>query len=252
MAKYDIEWLINQYEINPEIDFLFFWGHSAKYAETGKSCLSQWYELPFIVNDVTYLTAEHWMMAAKAILFGDSIAYKSIIDSKTAGKAKHIGQQIKNFDSDIWDAYKHEIVVNGNVHKFNQHPRLAKYLISTGNQILVEASPIDTIWGIGLAADDENSTIPYCWRGTNLLGFALMEVREFLSDFGKFDYLKTDIQLPWVLHPCKDSADMYWRMGEGENIIDTFNKYYLSLTDREKTIFRLMHPLPSEWQHFLL
>lgn len=125
--------------------YLMFWGHQPPPGGgAGKGCLSQWWPAAFTVDGVSYPTAEHYMMAAKARLYGDA---------ETAG----------------------------NMAKFGQHPQLRDFLAGTGSRVLVEASPRDRVWGIGLAAGDERSGIPEHWPGLNLLGFALMEVRRQLS-----------------------------------------------------------------------
>ena len=88
---------------------------------------------------------------------------------------------MRGFDEARWSAARREIVLLGNLKKFQQNPPLAKFLLSTGSCVLVEASPVDRVWGIGLAADDERAANPLQWRGENLLGFALMEVRDRLA-----------------------------------------------------------------------
>lgn len=87
---------------------------------------------------------------------------------------------MRGFDQAVWERERSGIVVEGSVHKFGQDDRLRGYLLGTGDRVLVEASPMDRIWGIGLAADDERAQDPARWRGLNLLGFALMEARERL------------------------------------------------------------------------
>jgi ribA/ribD-fused uncharacterized protein len=88
---------------------------------------------------------------------------------------------VDNFDSQLWDKHKYEFVRQGNYHKFSQHTNLQEYLVNTGDRVLVEASPVDCIWGIGLAKTDKNIYNPAKWKGENLLGFDLMEVREKLK-----------------------------------------------------------------------
>ncbi|MNY61948.1 hypothetical protein D3C86_1986990 [compost metagenome] len=92
-----------------------------------------------------------------------------------------MGRLVKNFNAVIWDQHKFEIVVNGNLHKFSQHDAMKTFLINTKERVLVEASPVDNIWGIGMAADHEHIENPLKWRGENLLGYALMEVRDKLK-----------------------------------------------------------------------
>jgi ribA/ribD-fused uncharacterized protein len=163
--------------------YVLFWGHRPlPNGEIGKSCFSQWWEgAPFGVEGVTYRTAEHWMMAEKARLFGDETTRTRILKAANPGAAKRLGRGVTGFDSARWDEARFEVVVQGNVAKFGQHPPLREFLLNTGRRILVEASPVDRIWGIGLAANDPGAEDPEQWRGLNLLGFALMEARARLA-----------------------------------------------------------------------
>lgn len=161
--------------------YLFFWGHTPNPgAPVGKECLSQWYASPFEVDGESYATAEHWMMAEKARLFGNPAAAEAIRRTTHPGEAKKLGRAVTGFDQKVWEAKRFEIVVSGNVYKFSQHPDLREFLLGTGSRVLVEASPRDCIWGIGLSAQNERAQHPDTWRGLNLLGFALMEARRRL------------------------------------------------------------------------
>lgn len=178
---YDIEWLKNEATDLEDLKALYFWGHTNQSSEAvGKSCLSQWYESSFVVDGVTYRTAEHWMMAKKALLFGDSEIFEKIVLTEKPAAVKDLGRRISGFNDEIWTAERYEIVKEGNLHKFKQHPALSAYLLGTGDKVLVEASPVDRIWGIGLAQDHADASNPNRWLGLNLLGFALMEVRDLL------------------------------------------------------------------------
>ncbi len=134
-----------------------------------------------MIDDIVYQTAEHWMMAAKARLFGDGDTLAKILESSDPKTAKALGRTVKNFDSDVWTANARRLVTEGNIAKFGQNQELRTFLLATGNLVLVEASPYDRIWGIGLMADDERVKNPGTWQGQNLLGFALMDVREQLA-----------------------------------------------------------------------
>jgi ribA/ribD-fused uncharacterized protein len=158
--------------------YLFFWGHTPKVdGAVGSWVLSQWFPAPFDVGGHRYITAEHWMMAEKARLFGDEPRHAAILAAHGPAEAKDHGRRVKGFSDEVWDARRFELVVEGNVHKFSQHPELRQYLQGTAARVLVEASPVDRVWGIGLAQDDPRATKPSQWRGLNLLGFALMEAR---------------------------------------------------------------------------
>lgn len=180
--KYSNKWLKNQIE-EMEVKYLFFWGHQPlSNGQIGKSCFSQWFEKGFEHEGITYLTAEHWMMAEKARLFVNEDILSKILKSGSAGEVKKFGRQIINFDADIWDRHKYDIVKKGNYLKFKQNEDLLTFLLSTNNRILVEASPHDNIWGIGMTANDEHIQNPDMWKGQNLLGYALMEVRDSLKE----------------------------------------------------------------------
>lgn len=161
--------------------YVFFWGHTPKHESgVGKHCFSQWYEAPFTVDGVAYPTAEHWMMAEKARLFGDGESLARILAAGNPGAAKQYGREVRGFDEARWNVARWDIVVRGNEAKFGQKPELGTFLVNTGERVLVEASPVDRVWGIGLAEDDARAQNPELWRGLNLLGFALMEVRSRL------------------------------------------------------------------------
>lgn len=161
-------------------EFLLFWGHQAPKTGVNKSCFSQWFEAAFTVDGVRYRTAEHFMMAGKARLFGDNEICDRILAARTPGEAKKLGREIRGFDEAAWVAARLDIVTQGNIAKFSQNAELGAFLLGTGHQVLVEASPVDPIWGIGRAANDPLAQDPREWKGLNLLGFALMAAREVL------------------------------------------------------------------------
>jgi ribA/ribD-fused uncharacterized protein len=174
--KYIIE------NLTSESKFLFFWGHQPnKDGKISKTCFSQWWLSSFVVDKVIYKTAEHWMMAKKAELFQDSETLAKILLANSPAEAKKLGREIKNYNETLWLAARFEIVKQGNYHKFNQHPELKTFLLNTKDRVLVEASPVDAIWGIGMASDHKDILNPEKWQGLNLLGFALMEVRDELK-----------------------------------------------------------------------
>jgi ribA/ribD-fused uncharacterized protein len=163
-------------------EFLFFYGHRAPADDTpGPWCLSQWYPAPFTVDGREYATAEHYMMAGKALLFDDLHAAEAIHAAPTPAAAKRLGRQVRGFDEERWARQRFEIVVRGNLAKFTQHEDMAAFLLGTGQRVLVEAAPRDRVWGIGLSADDPRTADPDTWHGMNLLGFALMSVRHQLA-----------------------------------------------------------------------
>ncbi|MBQ0996196.1 NADAR family protein [Streptomyces sp. RK62] len=163
------------------VKYLHFWGHRPlPDGRVGASCLSQWWPSPFTVDGVRYATAEHWMMAGKARLFRDAEAERLALAAEHPAEAKKAGRLVRGFDAAVWARERFRIVVEGSVHKFAAHPELRGFLLGTGERVLVEASPLDRVWGIGLAATDQGAADPERWKGPNLLGFALMEARERL------------------------------------------------------------------------
>lgn len=175
---YDRVSLIDYLDRGNTTEYVFFWENKIRDHEINETCFSQWYPSCFAIDQVIYPTAEHYMMAEKARLFHDDEALKKILASTSPSQAKKLGREIRNFDQMVWEKYKFDVVVTGNKAKFSQNSVLRKFLLSTDNRIIVEASPVDDIWGIGLAKNDPDASDPRKWKGLNLLGFALMKVRD--------------------------------------------------------------------------
>lgn len=153
--------------------YYFFWG----------GFLSQWFDSNFREGGIKFNCAEQYMMYRKAILFNDRDSADKILRLEYPGDQKKVGREVKNFDPVVWDENKFDIVVQSNINKFEQNPDLLEMLMDTKDLILVEASPYDNIWGIGIPISDpiENLTDETKWKGENLLGKALMKVREELK-----------------------------------------------------------------------
>ena len=141
---------------------------------------SQWQHSEFEMDGCTFVTAEQAMMYHKAMLFGDTEPADQILDAVEPGKQKALGRRVRNFSEAIWDENKFEIVYRINLEKFRQNKGLRRKLFQTADRKLVEASPLDTIWGIGLEASVADATPPDQWPGQNLLGQILTEVRDAL------------------------------------------------------------------------
>jgi ribA/ribD-fused uncharacterized protein len=165
-----------------EVEFQFFWGHaSRREGHIDSACLSQWFPCAFEVDGTPYATAEHFMMAEKARLFHDSEALVAVLAAPTPRDAKAAGRTVRGYDDTAWESARLEVVVRGNVAKFGQAPALRKFLAGTAPRVLVEASPRDRIWGIGMGSGNPDARNPARWRGRNLLGFALMDARDRLA-----------------------------------------------------------------------
>ena len=178
--KYNIETIRQIVHRNPDTTIIYFWGHSPNPKKMTATCLSQWYDCYFAVNGVCYHTTEQFMMASKALLFGDDEVYREIMTAYCPSDHKKLGRKVHGFNPELWDAKKYDIVVVGNKAKFGQNPELKEFLLSTSDAILVEASPYDKIWGIGLDRKTAMKGTVDQWKGENLLGCALMEVRDWL------------------------------------------------------------------------
>lgn len=153
--------------------FKFFWG----------GVFSQWYPSLFIIDGVEYKTAEQYMMVKKALMFNDFDTAKKIMATANPQKQKILGREVKNFNAELWNTYCRKIVFDANYAKFTQNPDLYNELMATKNLTLVEASPSDKIWGIGLGENDERALDRTKWLGTNWLGIAIQEVRNELEKY---------------------------------------------------------------------
>lgn len=140
----------------------------------------QWTDSPFEIDGHSWLCAEQYMMAEKARLFGDTTIHRKILESTSPRQHKKLGQQVSGFNEEQWAAERCDIVFRGNVAKFSQNEDLKSLLLETGDRQLVEASPLDRIWGIGFAADHPDAYAPDRWKGLNLLGKILEDVRAYL------------------------------------------------------------------------
>ena len=120
----------------------------------------------------------------KAKVFGDEEVRNQILTETDQMTIKKLGRLVKNYDDSVWTERRFQIVVDGNLAKFSQNDDLRRFLLGTGNKIIVEASPKDRIWGIGFDEFAPEATNPALWNGENLLGFALMEVRDRLRGIG--------------------------------------------------------------------
>ena len=133
MGKIDsLAALTREVRAGVRVKYLHFWGHRPRQdGQVGASCLSQWWPSSFTVDDVAYATAEHWMMAAKARLFGDAEAERAAIDAPNPALAKKAGRLVRGFDDSLWERERYGIVVEGSVHKFAAHADLRTFLLAS-------------------------------------------------------------------------------------------------------------------------
>jgi ribA/ribD-fused uncharacterized protein len=152
--------------------YTFFWRNASPF--------SQWHKAKFTVNEIEFNCAEQYMMYHKALLFDNIEIANKILTKKDPKEQKALGREVKNLVIEIWEKERERIVYEGNYAKFTQNENLKKHLLKTENTILVEASPVDPIWGIGLAEDNPDALNESKWRGLNLLGKILTELRNNL------------------------------------------------------------------------
>lgn len=155
-----------------EEKFTYFWRTASPF--------SNWHPCSFEIDGITFNSSEQHMMYHKALLFKDMETASKILEEKTPGKQKALGREVKNFDQKVWAEHCKGIVYEGNKAKFTQNENLLKRLLKTQGTTIVEASPVDQIWGIGLAEDDPRAKSRHTWQGKNLLGEILTELREEL------------------------------------------------------------------------
>ena len=151
---------------------VFFWG----------GICSQWAKSEFTIEGVTYNCAEQYMMAKKALLFGDGEAHAKIMSKKNPRDQKALGRKVRGFNSDEWNEVCRDYVYEANYAKFTQNPAMLSELESYGDKELVEASPYDKVWGIGMHWEDDGVEDKANWKGSNWLGEALMQVRDTLKN----------------------------------------------------------------------
>lgn len=180
---YTLSELRQEYQKGNQYKFLFFWGHTPSAdGSVGVSCFSQWWMQDFEIDAVTYCCAEQYMMAEKARLFGDDEMFHSIMGTSYPKEMKAYGRAVKNFDKEVWEQNCYRIVKTASRAKFSQNQELLEFLMNTGKRILVEASPRDRIWGIGMGRSNPDAEDPMKWRGRNMLGFALTQARDELTE----------------------------------------------------------------------
>ena len=143
--------------------------------------LSNWYLSSFTVNGIAFSSMEQYMMHAKAICFGDEDIADRILETDNVAEIKALGRMVRNYNDHHWNGVRQISVYEGLYAKFSQNAELKTQLLATGDAVLAECAVQDRIWGIGLSMRDPNRLDSNAWRGQNLLGYALMMIRDKLS-----------------------------------------------------------------------
>jgi ribA/ribD-fused uncharacterized protein len=155
--------------------FVFFWRPQEE-----NGYLGNWFLRDFELDGTRFNCSEQAMMYKKAMLMGDPKTAAIILKEDQPAKHKKLGQSVAPWDEKKWLENREKIMFDSCRAKFLAAPDLLEQLLATGDACLVEASPMDKIWGIGLAKDHPDASKPKNWKGLNLLGKVLMEVREDL------------------------------------------------------------------------
>ena len=142
--------------------------------------LSNWYMSPFTADGIRFSSMEQFMMYRKAVAFGDRDRAAQILDTEDVGRIKELGRLVSGYDDNYWNGIRQIVVYEGLYAKFSQNGELKRLLQATGRAVLAECAVKDRIWGIGLSMDDPDRLDRRKWKGQNLLGYALMMVREKL------------------------------------------------------------------------
>ncbi|MCH5193680.1 MAG: NADAR family protein [Oscillospiraceae bacterium] len=146
--------------------------------------LSNWHLSDFVYDGVKFSSLEQYMMYKKAEVFDDNDAAEKILNTDDPVKIKSLGRSVKNYNDIVWNGVRQVVVYEGLYAKFSQDENLKALLLGTGEDILAECAVKDNIWGIGLSMTDENRFDMSKWKGQNLLGFSLMEVRNRIKKEG--------------------------------------------------------------------
>lgn len=164
-------------------DYIFF--REPEQGLINESAFSMWYEAPFKVGEAEYRTVRQYFLAEKAKAFGDEETRINIINSQNPEEMEKLADSVKNFDTNVWDEVRYAIMLVGNYHKFWNNIELKKLLIESEDSVIVYAHPENLLWRNGVEESDTRAYTPQLWPGRNLLGFALMELRDHLNKFRK-------------------------------------------------------------------
>lgn len=158
--------------------YIFFYGHNP--ARNNYACFSNWFPSPFVKDGIAFNNTEQYMMYHKAMLMGDIDTAQLIKNETNPKKIKSLGRKVSPWNEKLWVDNRERIMYEGCLTKFSSDRNLRNVLLQTYPSVLVEASPTDKIWGIGMRSTDTSINNPENWKGLNLLGKTLVKVRDVL------------------------------------------------------------------------
>lgn len=164
---------------NTETDAIFFYRVGDAYG-----AFSNWAPTPFTVDGVSFSTAEQYIMYRKCLTFGDTVTAEKLLSSDSPKEQKALGREAAGYIDSVWAGIRQTVAIRGLYAKFSQDAELKRLLLGTGDAVLVECTSNDRIWACGLDKDDDDRLSADRWKGQNILGFALMEVRNMLRAEG--------------------------------------------------------------------
>lgn len=164
---------------NTETDAIFFYRVGDAYG-----AFSNWAPTPFTVDGVSFSTAEQYIMYRKCLTFGDTVTAEKLLSSDSPKEQKALGREAAGYIDSVWAGIRQTVAIRGLYAKFSQDAELKRLLLGTGDAVLVECTSNDRIWACGLDRDDDDRLSADRWKGQNILGFALMEVRNMLRAEG--------------------------------------------------------------------
>jgi ribA/ribD-fused uncharacterized protein len=176
----------------------------------------------------TWKTTEHYFQARK---FHDSNIVLKIMDATSPKEAAWIGRDLNNKIRNDWELIKIDVMREAIYAKFTQHNCLRELLLSTNDELIIEASPYDYFWGEGAEK-----------TGKNYLGQILMEVRGKIKLAPKFEVIA-----PWDFNSEAEPYDFFWSQGKAEDILVNWYTYIKSLSSEEKKEYIRCNSIPESW-----
>jgi len=215
--------------------FFFFYRHP----------LGQWNKKSFDVNKIKYNCAEQYMMAQKALIFGDFEIHKKIMEEESPKIQRILGRKVKGFNQELWNEKATDIVFQGNYAKFTQNEELKEILLSTKGSTLVEASPTDFIWGIKIGENDERRFYRHLWKGQNLLGEILMKVRQYILE----DDIRNCFKLGIDIHGTIDFLPKVWSLFSNLLVDNGHQVHIMTGSKITNEIKKQLYELGIKWTH---